>query len=36
MTGSIAYRGTGDPVRSAVILRLEDDGTAVVERRLEP
>ncbi len=36
VTGAIRYDGTGDPVRSAVIMRLADDGTAHLHRKLEP
>ncbi len=36
VTGTIRYQGTGDPVRSAVIMRLAADGSASVHQRLEP
>lgn len=36
VTGAIRYEGSGDPVRSAVIMRLEDDGTARLHRSIEP
>ncbi len=36
ITGTIRFEGGGDPVRSAVIVRLAPDGTAHLHRRLEP
>ncbi len=36
VTGAIRYEGTGDPLRSTVIMRLADDGTAHLHQRLEP
>ncbi len=36
VTGAIRYEGSGDPLRSTVIMRLADDGTAHLHRTLEP
>ncbi len=36
VTGAIEYRGTGDPVRSVVIIGLAADGTASVHQSVEP
>ncbi len=36
VTGAVRYEETGDPVRSAVIMRLADDGSAHLHRRIEP
>lgn len=36
VTGAIHYQGTGDPVRSAVIIGLAADGTAGVHQSVEP
>lgn len=36
VTGSIRYEGSGDPLRSAVIMRLADDGSAHLHRKLDP
>ncbi len=36
VTGAIRYQGTGDPVRSAVIMRLAADGSARLHQSVEP
>ncbi len=36
VTGAIRYDETGDPVRSAVIMRLAEDGSAHLYRKLDP
>lgn len=36
ITGSIDYHETGDPIRSAVILYLDDQGQARLEKRVDP
>ncbi len=36
VTGTIRYDETGDPVRSAVIMRLAEDGSAHLHRKLDP
>ncbi len=36
VTGAIRYQDTGDPVRSAVIMRLAADGSAHLHQHLEP
>ncbi len=36
VTGAIRYQGSGDPLRSAVIMRLADDGSAHLHRKLDP
>ena len=36
VTGVIRYQGTGDPVRSAVIMQLATDGSAQLYQSLEP
>lgn len=36
VTGAIRYDTTGDPVRSGIVLRLDDDGAAHLHRTLEP
>ncbi len=36
VTGAIRYDETGDPVRSAVIMRLAEDGSAHLHRKLDP
>ncbi len=36
VTGAIRYEESGDPVRSAVIMRLAEDGTAHLHRKLDP
>ncbi len=36
VTGTIKFEGTGDPVRSAVIMRLAEDGSAHLHRKLDP